>query len=82
MRTTILLDDELAESFRRRAREKKQSLSAFLAEAGREALKSKVSTDDVSFNLVTFGTQGVQAGVNLDRTGEWIASEDERTFRG
>jgi plasmid stability protein len=80
MRTTILLDDELAESFRAKARANHQSLSAFLAEAGRAALKSESSPSEIPFDLFTYGKSGVQAGVNLDRTNELLAGDDEESY--
>ncbi|MEM1156787.1 MAG: CopG family transcriptional regulator [Verrucomicrobiota bacterium] len=80
MRTTILLEDELAESLRRKARERNQSLSAFLAEAGRAALKSEALPVDDSFELVTYGEGGALQGVNLDRTGDLVVDEDRNQF--
>lgn len=77
MRTTILLDDELGERFRRVARARKQSLSRFLAEAGRAALKAERLEAQNDFELVTFKGSGVVDGVDLDRSGELIAAEDE-----
>jgi hypothetical protein len=82
MRTTILLDDELAESFRAKARSNHQSLSAFLAEAGRAALKSDTMQKDTPFELITYGGSGVQPGVNLDRTSALLTAEDEESYGG
>lgn len=80
MRTTILLEDELAESLRRKARERNQSLSAFLAEAGRAALKSESQPTNTSFELVTYGSGGTLPGVNLDRTNDLVVDEDRNQF--
>ena len=80
MRTTILLADDLAERFREAARARGQSLSAFLAEAGRNALKNEPSGGSNEFTLVTYGSGGTRPGVNLDRTGELMAAEDENRY--
>jgi len=80
MRTTILLDDELAEAFRQKARANGQSLSAFLAEAGRAALKSPPATAPTPFQLVTYGQSGPRSGINLDRTSDLLAAEDQATY--
>ena len=79
MRTTIYLDDRLAEQFRRAAAERELSLSAFLAEAGRAALQAK-SEPDEPFALVTYGKEGLQPGVTLDRTNELLVAEDHEQF--
>jgi len=74
MRTTILLDDELIRSFRDAAREKGISLSAFLAEAGRSALKEQAPRAQ-PFELVTYGKEGVRDNVDLDKTSGLLAAE-------
>jgi len=81
MRTTILLDDELAGQLRARARAKGQSLSAFLAEAGRAALQGEKPTGAAPFELVTFGESGAFPGIDLDRTSDLLAAEDEGIYR-
>lgn len=80
MRTTILLDDELGERFRKAARQRGQSLSRFLAEAGRAALRSEQVMEDSNFELVTFKGSGVVDGVDLDRTNDLLAAEDAETY--
>jgi hypothetical protein len=79
MRTTILLDDELGRRLRETARKRGQSLSAFLAEAGRAALDAG-TTDEEPFELITRGGRGVLPGVDLDRTGDLLAAEDESCY--
>lgn len=79
MRTTILLEDDLAHRFRETARRKGMSLSAFLAEAGRAALEEKTAPGG-RFRLITESGTGVHAGVNLDQTGALLAAEDEGRF--
>lgn len=80
MRTTILLDDELAARLRKAARDRGQSLSAFLAEAGRAALRAPTRRGEEPFELIVQGGSGVRAGINLDRTGALLAAEDEAQF--
>lgn len=81
MRTSIILDDELAEQLRARAKEKGQSLSAFLADAGRAALKAEKAVSRKPFKLVTYGEGGTFPGINLDKTSELLAAEDEEKYR-
>lgn len=77
MRTTILLDDELGKRLRREAVRRGESLSAFLAEAGRAALRSEPSAaKEPRFKLIIEKGDGVRPGINLDRTSEIIADED------
>ncbi len=80
MRTPILLADDLAERFREAARARGQSLSAFLAEAGRNALKNEPSGGSNEFTLVTYGSGGTRPGVNLDRAGELMTAENEDRY--
>jgi|GEM_PF-457092 len=80
MRTSIILDDELGRRLRAAAKQKGQSLSAFLADAGRVALRAEACEEAESFELITFGTSGVRSGVNLDKTSELIAAEDEARY--
>ncbi|MDP4610007.1 MAG: hypothetical protein NWT02_02345 [Opitutales bacterium] len=80
MRTSIILDDELAENLRSTAKRKGLSLSAFLADAGRAALRSERASTAASFELITFGEGGLQTGVNLDRPSDLLAAEDEGIY--
>lgn len=80
MRTSIILDDELAEQFRARAREKGQSLSAFLADAGRAALRAEGEVEQEPFEVLTYGEGGPIIGVNLDKYSELLVAEDEETY--
>jgi len=81
MRTTILLDDELARQFRAKAREKGQSLSAFLAEAGRAALKAEEGPPAKPYKVLTYGKGGTVPGINLDKYSELISAEDVKKYR-
>lgn len=82
MRTTILLDDELGERLRAEARKAGKSFSAFLADAGRQALGSPVKSEEKEepFQLVTFRGEGTLEGVQLDRTSELLAAEDIKVY--
>ncbi len=80
MRTSIILDDELGESLRLAAKNKGLSLSAFLAEAGRAALKAQEPRDDEPFELIVAGGEGVRAGINLDKVNELLAAEDQAQY--
>lgn len=56
------------------------SMSAFLAEAGRAALRAEQSESQPAFELLTYGSEGPQAGVNLDQPNALIAAEDEARY--
>lgn len=82
MRTTISLDDRLAEQVRRRAAEKGQSVSAFIADVLNDRLKQREEGPArPPFRLVTVGGQGVPETVDLDRPRELEVAEDERRYR-
>jgi len=80
MRTTILLDDRLAERMQAHARREGKSFSAFLADAGRKALESNEKANDDPFNLITFRGNGTVKGIELDKTNEVLAAEDLATY--
>lgn len=80
MRTTILLPDDLAENLKLAARKRGVSFSAFLAEAGRAALKATQSVEERPFQLITYGEQGAYPGINLDKSSQLLASEDETNY--
>ncbi|MCZ6674376.1 MAG: ribbon-helix-helix domain-containing protein [Verrucomicrobia bacterium] len=80
MRTTILLDDELAENLKKAARIRGLSFSAFLAEAGRAALKASTSIDEEPFELIVAGGSGPKPGIDLDKTSQLLAAEDEERY--
>lgn len=82
MRTSIILDDQLGQQLRDAARAEGKSLSAFLAEAGRAKLGQPDRSELPAFELVTFGKSGVRSGIDLDRTSELIAAEDEADYGG
>jgi len=75
MRTSISLDDCLAERVRRRARAEGLSVSAWIARALDDRLK-QLEEKPPPFRLVTVGGEGVRAGVDLDRPRELLVAED------
>ncbi len=79
MRTSIILEDELGERLRAAARDRGMSLSRFLAEAGRAKLGSKPTETSV-FELIVEDGEGVHPGVNLNRTSDLLAAEDQITY--
>ena len=82
MRTTIILDEELGERLRQRARQEGKSFSAFLADAGRQALDTSPTKVGEPFRLITFRGDGGEPDMDLDRTNELLAVEDERGYGG
>jgi hypothetical protein len=81
VRTTISLDDRLAERVRQRAREQEMSLSAFIAKVLDDALKrGRGEAPPPAFRLVTVAGPGVFPGVDLDRPRDLLVAEDEATY--
>lgn len=79
MRTSIILEDELGERLRAAAREQGMSLSRFLAEAGKAKLGSTLM-EIPPFELIVEGGDGVLEGVNLNRTSDLLAAEDQNVY--
>jgi hypothetical protein len=77
MRTTISLDDRLAEAVREQAAEKGKSVSSFIAGILDDVLKRQEPPEPRPFRLVSVAGGGVRAGVNLDRPRELEIEEDE-----
>ena len=77
MRTTISLEDRLAEAVRARAAEEGRSVSAWIAAILDDATKRPRRREERPFRLVTVGGTGVRDGVNLDRPRELEIQEDE-----
>ncbi|HSB73951.1 MAG TPA: type II toxin-antitoxin system VapB family antitoxin [Candidatus Methylomirabilis sp.] len=67
MRTTIDLPDDLLARAKRFAADTKRPLRAVIEDALREALgRRRTSTRSAPVKLTTFGTSGLQPGVDLD----------------
>lgn len=80
MRTTISLDDRLAEQVRRAAEARGMSVSAFIAKTLDDALKRRERSEPPPFRLVTVRGVHARAGVDLDRTRALDAQDDEARF--
>lgn len=77
MRTTISLDERLAEDVRRRAAEQGMSVSAFIAKILDDNLKRQEPEPQRPFRLVTVGGNGVSKGIDLDKRRLLASQEDE-----
>lgn len=81
MRTTISLDDGLAEKIRARAAATGKSTSAFIAGILDDALKrSDPPPESPPFRLVTVGGEGVAPGIDLDRPRTLETMDDEAAW--
>ena len=81
MRTSISLDDRLAERVRRRAASEGLSVSAFIARILDDALKRPEVSPSPPFRLVTVGGEGTYPDVDLDRPRTLLVAEDEARYR-
>ena len=81
MRTTISMEDRLAEDIRREAAARGLSVSAFIAKTLDDALKRPETTHVKPFRLITVGGDGPRPGVDLDRPRELESLEDEERYR-
>lgn len=81
MRTTISMEDRLAEEVRREAAARGMSVSAFIARVVDDALKRPEPTDVRPFRLITVGGHGPRPGVDLDHPRELESREDEERYR-
>lgn len=81
MRTTISLDDRLAEKVRARAAAQGKSVSAFIAGLLDDALKKPAPpAERPPFRLVTVGGEGVASGIDLDRPRTLETMDDEASW--
>ena len=67
MRTTISLEDQLANQVRRAAAERGLSVSAFIAQTLDDALNSRQKAAPPPFKLVTVHGGRLRPGIDLDR---------------
>ena len=72
------MDAELAENLRKAARESGLGFSAFPAEAGRAVLKASAPKEDEPFELIVVGGRGVKPGIDLDKTSQLLATDEEQ----
>jgi len=68
MRTTISLDERLADQVKRKAAAQGLSVSAFIAKTLNDALKRPAPKSARPFRLVTVKGEGLQPGIDLDRS--------------
>jgi hypothetical protein len=81
MRTTISLEDRLAERVRRKAAEEGLSVSGFIAKTLDDSLKRQEAAGEAPpFRLVTVRGEGVFPHVDLDRPRALETEEDEVAF--
>lgn len=80
MRTTISMEDRLAEDVRREAAARGLSVSAFVAKTLDDALKRPEPTQAKPFRLITVGGNGPLPGVDLDRPRELESRDDEERY--
>ena len=66
MRTTIHLPDELLTRAKRAAAESNRTLTALVEEALRVSLSERHRASEEPVELPTYGTGGLQPGVDLD----------------
>ena len=81
MRTTMSLDDRLAEQVKARASSEGLSVSAFIARTLNDALRRPRSRSTAPFRLITVRGEGLQPGIDLDRPNALLVAEDEQDFR-
>lgn len=81
MRTTISMEDRLAQEVRRAARDRGLSVSALIGRIVDDALKRPEPMTVRPFRLVTVGGDGPRPGVDLDRPRELESREDEERYR-
>jgi len=72
----LFFEERLDRRFRELSRKRGLSMSAFLAEAGRAALRARQAEEPPPFELLTYGNEGLQAGVDLDRPNALMAAKD------
>ena len=80
MRTTISLDDQLAEQVRREAAAQGRSVSAFIAGVLSDALKRREPPEAPPFRLVTVRGSRPRPGFDLDRPRDLDTEDDERAL--
>lgn len=74
------MSDGLFAQVQARARAGGMTVSAFIQECVRVAMQADAAAEPEPFRLVTFGGTGPTPGVDLDRTSELLAAEDETTY--
>lgn len=73
MRTTITIDDHLLDEVRRRAVERRQTVSQVIEDSIRDSLLRRDDADDRRFGVHPFSGGTVQRGVDLDDNAALLA---------
>ena len=80
MRTTISLDDHLAQAVRREARARSMSMSAFIAGILADAVQRTESADTPPFKLPATSGVRLRPGIDLDQPRALETQDDEKEF--
>lgn len=80
IRTTISLDDQLAQQVRRAAKARGISVSAFIANTLDDALKRRETPEPPPFRLVTVRGVHTRPGIDLDRPRTLDVRDDEAGY--
>jgi hypothetical protein len=80
MRTTVDIPEPLLKNARRRAAQRRVTLSIVLEDALRQHLAVKPDVAAPPFELLTVRGDLVDPHINLDRTSELITRDDEVAF--
>ena len=81
MRINVSLDDQLANQVRRAAAARGVSVSAFISGTLTDALKRREQTEPPPFRLVTVSGVYPRHSVNLDKSSDLEAEDDESRFK-
>lgn len=80
MRTTISLDDQLAQTVRREARARSMSVSAFVSGILADALQLKHQAGTAPFKLPTIAGVRLRSGIDLDQPRALEILDEEKEF--
>jgi hypothetical protein len=80
MRTTIDLPEPLIQNAKRRASERRVTLSALVEDALRSHLAARPKRSDAPFRLHTVRGKLVRPDLDLDRTSALVVLDDESEF--
>ena len=81
MRINVSLDDQLANQVRRAAAARGVNVSAFISGTLTDALKRREQTEPPPFRLVTVSGVYPRHSVNLDKSRDLEAEDDESRFK-
>ena len=81
MRINVSLDDQLANQVRRVAAARGVSVSVFISGTLTDALKRREQTEPPPFRVVTVSGVYPRHSVNLDKSSDLEAEDDESRFK-